>query len=65
MLIIDQAGLLAHASPAYLPIRGCGQWLWRMRAIAAAGTATGSIYSYGDSAGFAPVFPFNDAKRQP
>src|SRR6267142_5462321 len=23
------------------------------------------IYSYGDSAGFPPVFPFNDARRQP
>src|SRR6185312_617569 len=25
----------------------------------------GSIYSYGDSAGFSPDFPFNDAWRQP
>ena len=37
----------------------------RMRVIPAAGTAAGSIYSYGDSAGFTPVFPINDAKRQP
>jgi len=28
-------------------------------------TGAGAFYSYGDSAGFAPDFPFNDAKRQP
>jgi hypothetical protein len=39
--------------PAYLPIRFRGQWF----EVLPVGFIT---YSYGDSAGFAPDFPFND-----
>jgi hypothetical protein len=57
-------------SPAYLPIRGPhGQWFevlpgdFQPPAKAPGGLV--NIHSYGDSAGFAPDFPFNDAGRQP
>jgi hypothetical protein len=39
--------------PAYLPIRFRGQWF----EVLPVGFIT---YSYGDSAGFTPDFPFND-----
>jgi len=41
--------------PAYLPIRFRGQWF----EVLPVGFIT---YSYGDSAGFAPDFPFNDGE---
>jgi len=55
--------LMPHRLPSH-PRRG--QWLKsagdfrrRLNRMAEA------FYSYGDSAGFAPDFPFNDAGRQP
>ena len=42
--------------PAHLPIRGRGQWSEELPVI------LDSTYSYGDSAGITPDFPFNDVE---
>jgi hypothetical protein len=51
------AGLLAYALPAYLPIRN-------KRTVVEAPVYCG-IYSYGDSAGLSPDFPFNPHNAEP
>jgi hypothetical protein len=51
------AGLLAYVVPARLPVLG-GQWSEVCR-------SENDIYSYGDSAGIAPDFPFNPSVEEP
>ncbi len=51
------AGLLAYVVPARLPVPG-GQWSEVCR-------SENDIYSYGDSAGIAPDFPFNPCMEEP
>jgi hypothetical protein len=53
------AGLLACALPVYLPIRN-----WRTVVEVVPAIYYG-IYSYGDSAGLSPDFPFNPHGAEP
>lgn len=51
--------------PAYLPVLS-GQWSEVLPgSFSRLKRGRMDIYSYGDSAGFAPDFPFNGALRQP
>src|SRR5258708_2247523 len=50
------------SDPASLPIRQCGQWFGVCRSFSLfLSRGSGDTYSYGDSAGITPDFPFNDA----
>jgi hypothetical protein len=62
---MNRAGLLACTRPVYLPIRknaDSGMRSYRSCPGNASGDAPGGTYSYGDSAGLTPDFPFNDEK---
>jgi hypothetical protein len=54
MIKLNLAGLLACSAVQYLPI-AYGQWREDWTVL------VNRAYSYGDSAGFAPDFPFKDA----